>query len=132
MSVVVTNDDGILSPLLHAFLRELSRQSWCRDLRPVIPKDEQSWVAQSVTRFRHLNVEKKNLFDGVSALIVDGSPADCASLGITELFPQTARISCSPESISERTRASLSISTLEQSVARGKDSCSVAVPSRSR
>ncbi len=89
--VLVTNDDGAQSPLLHAFLSELTSSPWCSEVRAVIPKDEQSWVAQSVTRFRQLQVVQQPI-GAVNGYVVDGSPADCASLGITELYPERPQL----------------------------------------
>ena len=85
-SFLVTNDDGVASPLFQTFLETLNALAWCGELRPVVPRDEQSWVAQTITRFRPLHVTQGDV-KGISAHIVDGSPADCASLGITELYP---------------------------------------------
>lgn len=86
ISVLLTNDDGVDAPIFHAFLSQLRAQSWCREVRVVVPKHEQSWVAQSVTRFRPLQVEQRD-FGGYNGFVVDGTPADCVSLGVTDLFP---------------------------------------------
>lgn len=83
--VLVVNDDGPRSPLLIPFLKELDKANFCRDLRIVIPQVETSWVAQSVTRFRKLQVTPTS-FGNLNGLLVNGTPADCASLGIHNLF----------------------------------------------
>lgn len=57
----------------------------------MIPATEQSWVAQAVTRSRHLSVQPASFQTPSAAqipgFIADGTPADCASLGICELWP---------------------------------------------
>ena len=85
LSVLVTNDDGCKSPLLLALVKELGLQAWCKEVRVVTPKSEQSWISQAVTRFSEINVEPHD-FEGTTGFTVSGTPADCSSLGIHNLY----------------------------------------------
>lgn len=82
---LITNDDGQESPLLMQLICKLSAQNYCSELRVVVPSTEQSWCAQSMTRFCPLYAQKWDISE-VKAWTVNGTPADCASLGITQLF----------------------------------------------
>lgn len=84
-TILVINDDGVDSPLLLPFLDALSKQPWCKELRVVVPMTEQSWVAQCITRFRELEA-RAHTFGTHHGFIVDGTPADCTTLGIHNLF----------------------------------------------
>ena len=84
--VLVINDDGVGSPLLLHFLDAISREPWCRELRVVVPATEQSWVAQCITRFRELQAEPYS-FGKHSGFLVNGTAADCSTLGIQNLYP---------------------------------------------
>jgi 5'-nucleotidase len=84
--ILVTNDDGARSPLLVPFLQALSQRPWQEQLRAVIPAQEQSWVAQAITRYKPVFAAACSL-DGHSAFFVEGTPADCVSLGIHNLYP---------------------------------------------
>ena len=84
--VLVSNDDGRHSPLLVPFFDSLTRQSWCAQLRVAVPAEEQSWIAQAATRLKPLTAASHS-FDRFSGYIIDGTPADCLSIGIDNLYP---------------------------------------------
>jgi 5'-nucleotidase len=84
--ILVSNDDGAHSPLLVPFLQALSARPWQEQLRAVVPAQEQSWIAQAVTRYKPVFVTACPL-NGHSAFFVEGTPADCVSLGIYNLYP---------------------------------------------
>jgi 5'-nucleotidase len=86
LTVLVVNDDGPRSPLLLPLLNAIKSASWCKELRVVIPSVEQSWVAQSINRFREVTVTK-HIFQSNLGYLVDGTPADSVSLGIHHLYP---------------------------------------------
>lgn len=78
--VLVTNDDGIDSPALRPLLAELSR------LGPVIglvPAREFSWTSKTMGRFARPRLEAQDGPDVPCPLYaMDGSPADCANVGV--------------------------------------------------
>jgi len=83
--ILLTNDDGIYAPGLAALHRELSRLG---DVWVVAPATEQSGVGHSITYLTPLIV--KEVFDGDRrwGWAVEGSPADCVKLGITQFCPR--------------------------------------------
>jgi len=89
MQILLTNDDGIYSPGLAALERELARMG---DVCVVAPATEQSGVGHSITYLTPLIV--KEVFDGQRrrGFALDGSPADCTKLGITELCPKPPQL----------------------------------------
>ena len=81
MGILLTNDDGADSPLLeflHAALTPLGA------ITIVVPAHEQSWTAKAMTRFDELTLERRRI-NGVPGYAFDGTPADCANLGMHHL-----------------------------------------------
>ncbi|HVO27069.1 MAG TPA: 5'/3'-nucleotidase SurE [Candidatus Margulisiibacteriota bacterium] len=82
-TILLTNDDGIDSPLLVPLVRALQRLG---TVRVVVPAAERSWVGKAITRFDVLQAQPTQR-DGFSMFAVSGTPADCVSLGVHTLFP---------------------------------------------
>lgn len=83
-TVLITNDDGIDSPTLVPLAAELRR---CFDtVRVVVPADERSWTAKAITRFGVVDVQATERA-GIPMYAVNGTPADCVSLGVHTLYP---------------------------------------------
>ena len=84
MQILLTNDDGIYAPGLMAMKAELSKLG---DVTVVAPETEQSGVGHSITFLRPLLC--KEVYDGdeLRGWAVDGSPADCVKLAVSELCP---------------------------------------------
>ena len=83
-SLLLTNDDGIDSPLLGELVAAL-RQSF--NLRVVAPDGQRSWSGVSITRERELTVLPDSRF-GLPAWTTDGTPADGVSLALGHLLKQ--------------------------------------------
>ncbi len=83
--ILLTNDDGIYAPGLAALERELCRLG---EVRVVAPAKEQSGVGHSITYLTPLIA--KEVFNGEQqwGWAVEGSPADCVKLGITQFCPR--------------------------------------------
>lgn len=81
-TVLLTNDDGVQSPLLMAVVASLSPHF---DLRVVAPAYEQSWIGKAISRRGTLRVDFANM-DGVPTWAVHGTPADCVNLALGNLF----------------------------------------------
>lgn len=79
MKILVTNDDGIESPVLPLLAK------WASTLGEVTvsaPKVEQSGKSQAINFRRPIEVKKVDLCDGITAYAVDSTPADCVRFGI--------------------------------------------------
>ncbi len=83
-NIIVTNDDGLSSPLLLPLIKELSGRAFCGTLLAVVPASEQSWIADAMSRFRELTATPHQ-FGEIAGFMLDGTPADCASIGIHNL-----------------------------------------------
>lgn len=79
MNILITNDDGIYSPGLKSLAIVASRLG---NVRIVAPDVEQSSMGHAITGSRPLFYKKSPInFDGIDAYRVNGTPADCVSLG---------------------------------------------------
>ena len=81
MLILLTNDDGVYAPGLAAMERELRRLG---EVCVVAPATEQSGVGHSITYLTPLIV--KEVYDGQQhwGWAVEGSPADCVKLGVSQ------------------------------------------------
>ncbi len=82
MQILLTNDDGIYAPGLQAMERELRKLG---SVEVVAPLTEQSGVGHAITYLTPLMA--REVFDGPRrrGWAVEGSPADCVKLAISEL-----------------------------------------------
>lgn len=88
-TILVTNDDGIDAPGLRALVRVLVSTDRY-DVQVCAPDSEKSAVSHGIT-WRHPVSAKQVDIDGATSFAVSGTPADCASLGISQaLFPTIA------------------------------------------
>jgi 5'-nucleotidase len=84
MRILLTNDDGVYAPGLQALRQELMRLG---EVTVVAPATEQSAVGHSITLMTPLLVNE--VFDAENrrqGWAVEGRPADCVKLAITELL----------------------------------------------
>src|SRR5215216_6322761 len=77
MKILITNDDGIYSPGLHA-LADVAGQFGT--IHIVAPDVEQSSMGHAITHARPLRVRITHI-SGLEGLRVNGTPADCVALG---------------------------------------------------
>ncbi|WP_026953465.1 5'/3'-nucleotidase SurE [Algoriphagus vanfongensis] len=77
MKILITNDDGVYSP---GILELAEVASEFGDVRIVAPDVEQSSMGHAVTATRPLSYKKTHIGD-FDAYRVNGTPADCVSLG---------------------------------------------------
>ena len=78
MRILITNDDGIYSPGIEALARVASTFG---EVRIVAPDVEQSSAGQSISSSRPLRYRRTPI-GNFDAHRVNGTPADCAALGI--------------------------------------------------
>lgn len=81
MLILLTNDDGIYAPGLAAMERELRKLG---EVRVVAPATEQSGVGHAITYLMPLIVKEVFKAEVHWGWAVEGSPADCVKIGITE------------------------------------------------
>jgi 5'-nucleotidase len=77
MRILVSNDDGIYSPGI-AVLAQIASEFG--NVRVVAPDVERSSMGHAITASRPLSYRPTRM-DGVTAFRVNGTPADCVSLG---------------------------------------------------
>ncbi|MCB9357086.1 MAG: 5'/3'-nucleotidase SurE [Calditrichaeota bacterium] len=85
MIILISNDDGIQSEGLHALVRAVSDlgQVWV-----VAPDREQSAVGHSITISEPIRYVDFELDGAFRTFAVNGSPADCVKLALSELLPE--------------------------------------------
>lgn len=85
MNILVTNDDGIYSPGLRLLATIAAKYG---HVHVVAPDVEQSSMGHAITGSRPLFYRKAANFADIDAWRVNGTPADCVSLG-THLWSKT-------------------------------------------
>ena len=85
MRILLTNDDGVYAPGLAAMERALRRLG---EVFVLAPLHEQSGVAHAMTFLTPLQVRKVYVNDKPWAWTVDGTPADCVKLAISEVMSE--------------------------------------------
>ena len=79
MRILVTNDDGVHAPGLHALVMSLQGTT---EVRVVAPEREQSAAGHAVTLHKPLRMQPVNLPDVHGEVFsCNGTPADCVILG---------------------------------------------------
>lgn len=78
-TTLVTNDDGIESPLLEPLVKALSDYLPSVKTSFLVPDRERSWISQAVTRREHLEVTEAKIA-GLAGHTSTGLPADCVNL----------------------------------------------------
>lgn len=81
--LLISNDDGIGSPFLPIFARELAEVA---DVEIVVPASEQSWIGRAYSRLVELSAEEVD-FCGLKTWTVNGTPADCVNIALSHLCP---------------------------------------------
>ncbi|XP_043691792.1 5'-nucleotidase SurE-like isoform X2 [Telopea speciosissima] len=85
--IMVTNDDGIDGPGLRALVQVLV-STGCYEVQVCAPDSEKSATSHSITWRNIMLTVSRVEIEGATAYAVSGTPADCASLGISKaLFP---------------------------------------------
>ena len=83
MNILLTNDDGIHAPGLHALVQHLKPM---HTLTVVAPDRERSAVGHGITLDRPIRAEKIVVNGGCKGFAVTGTPADCIKLAIVEIL----------------------------------------------
>ncbi|MFP4283738.1 MAG: 5'/3'-nucleotidase SurE [Opitutales bacterium] len=104
---LVTNDDGVDSPFLHALLAAL--QVHFRVL-VAAPASEQSWIGRAMSRRREVTVEAIELA-GAHGWMIDGTPTDCVNLALGHLLSERPAVVVSGINIGYNTTMPLLLSS---------------------
>jgi 5'-nucleotidase len=86
MRILITNDDGIGSPVLPALALWASRLG---EVTVVAPKVEQSGMSHAIDFTRPIEIKQVDIGEGIRAFSMDSTPADCvryAVMGMKEHF----------------------------------------------
>ena len=86
MRILLTNDDGITAPGIVAAYRELTKLG---EVQVIAPETVQSAMGHSITLKRPLLTSKVSVENAFTGTAIDGSPADCVKLAISQLLPWT-------------------------------------------
>ena len=81
MRILVTNDDGVQSDGLFALVSALREVG---SVTIVAPERQQSATGHAITLHKPLRLSEVTLRDGSPAFASNGTPSDCAALGILE------------------------------------------------
>ena len=82
MRILITNDDGIFSPVLPRLVR------WAQKLGEVVivaPKVEQSAKSQGIEIRNAVEIKKVLIGGDIEAYAMDSTPADCVRFGVLGL-----------------------------------------------
>ena len=82
MKILITNDDGIDSPILPLLVQYARRFG---EVTVVAPKVEQSGKSQALEFRNEIEIKRTDRFPNVEAWVVDSTPADCVRFGVTGL-----------------------------------------------
>ncbi|MEM6691122.1 MAG: 5'/3'-nucleotidase SurE [Planctomycetota bacterium] len=85
MKILVTNDDGVFAPGLASLAKSLEALG---EVVIAAPATEQSGVGHSITYLTPLTCKSIHRDGKHWAYAVDGSPADCVKLAVTEIFKE--------------------------------------------
>jgi 5'-nucleotidase len=86
MLILLTNDDGITAPGLLAAYRELIKLG---EVHVIAPETVQSAAGHGITLKSPLLTSQVKVGNDFEGIAVDGRPADCVKLALTELLPKT-------------------------------------------
>jgi len=85
MRILLTNDDGPLSPGLSALAAALDRLG---QVTVVCPAQERSGVSHAITHLVPVRRAGVTLPDGRAVTTVTGTPADCVKFGLSEVLDE--------------------------------------------
>lgn len=89
MRVLLTNDDGINAPGLHALWKEIRKVA---EVVIVAPATEQSAVGHAITLSCPLRIEEVRKDGHVYGYAVNGTPADCVKIAVSAFLEETPEI----------------------------------------
>ncbi len=85
MRILITNDDGIESSVLPAFIEWAKRYG---EVTVVVPAEEQSGKSQAIDFRNHPTVKKIDLVEGCEVYSMTSTPADCVRFAVLGLHKE--------------------------------------------
>lgn len=82
MKILITNDDGVNSPVLPALTRFARRFG---EVTVIAPKVEQSGMSHAIDFIHPMEIKKVMIAPDVEAYSLDSTPADCVRFGVLGL-----------------------------------------------
>ena len=82
MRILITNDDGIASPILPILAR---RAQELGEVTVIAPKVEQSGKSHAIDFTRPIEVKRVDIGEGIRAYSMDSTPADCVRFAVCGL-----------------------------------------------
>jgi 5'-nucleotidase len=81
--ILVTNDDGIVSPGIKALVEVMVKFG---DVTVVAPDSPQSGMGHAITIHDPLRLQKVNVFDDIPSYQCSGTPVDCVKIAIDKIL----------------------------------------------
>jgi 5'-nucleotidase len=81
--ILITNDDGVTAPGIHNLVEAVKDLG---DIIVVAPDKPQSGMGHAITIGHPLRMNKVNVFEGVEAWQITGTPVDCVKLAVDKLL----------------------------------------------
>ena len=107
MKILLTNDDGIFADGLWALYRAFKPD---HHVSVVAPDRERSAIGHAITLHQPLRSRNISINGGLAGIAVNGTPADCVKLGLTELVKTVPDIVISGINPGENVGANLNYS----------------------
>lgn len=85
MRILITNDDGIESLVLPAFIEWAKRHG---EVTVVVPAEEQSGKSQAIDFRNHPTVKRVDLVEGCEVYSMTSTPADCVRFAVLGLHKE--------------------------------------------
>ena len=82
MRILITNDDGIASPILPILAR---RAEELGEVTVIAPKVEQSGKSHAIDFTRPIEIKRVDIGEGIRAYSMDSTPADCVRFAVCGL-----------------------------------------------
>ena len=82
MRILITNDDGISSPILPVLAR---RAQELGEVTVIAPKVEQSGKSHAIDFTRPIEIKRVDIGEGIRAYSMDSTPADCVRFAVCGL-----------------------------------------------
>ena len=83
VTILVTNDDGINAPGIHALVNAVKHLG---KVVVVAPNKPQSGMGHAITLNEPLRLKKSNVFGDIEAYECSGTPVDCVKIAVNEIL----------------------------------------------
>lgn len=88
--ILITNDDGIYSPGIHALWEAL--KSIGHTIVVVAPSSQKSATSHSITISKPIRIKEVKIANGFSGFSVSGTPADCTKIALKSILNEKPKV----------------------------------------